>query len=389
MFAGIAGSLVTLACSESSDPPGGTHGSIDAGGSGTSAGTGASSGGAPSAGAPSAGGMGGSPTSSGGSSPVGTGGSPSVGGGTSVAGSGGASAGAPASGGSGAGGTEPASGGTASGGSAPTAGAGGASGSPGSSGEGGQPSGGAGGSGSTGKGFFVEDFESSPTGKAPMGWDTFLDWNKNPTSPTGSTVVVDESKPHGGSRSLHVKGSPAQITRPLPANTNKLYVRAWFWFSRQLGNHKSSESPSPNHETLIAIRKTSGSASDEIRFGEIKGVIGTNEVPSDNIAPKMDQWYQGPSVPAGSWACIEVAFLADTPIDTLHAWANGTLVHEITSPDQWQNGTLPSGWMMGQPANWMDGYFVEVVLGWHSFSSAENELWIDDIVLSNERIGCE
>jgi hypothetical protein len=40
------------------------------------------------------------------------------------------------------------------------------------------------------------------------------------------------------------------------------------------------------------------------------------------------------------------------------------------------------------PATWLDGKFVEVVLGWHSFSSATNDVWLDDLVLSNAPIGC-
>ena len=32
--------------------------------------------------------------------------------------------------------------------------------------------------------------------------------------------------------------------------------------------------------------------------GQIKGVIGTNQVPTDNIAPIMAQWYSGPTISA-------------------------------------------------------------------------------------------
>jgi hypothetical protein len=213
----------------------------------------------------------------------------------------------------------------------------------------------------------------------PTGWDNFIAWNKNGMNPSGDTLaLVDETRARSGKRSMHFHGgqNPAQITKALPTGTNKLYVRAYFWMTRQLGNNAMG-----NHETLIAIRGMSGGANDEVRFGEIKGTIGTNEVPSDNIAPKMEQWYKGMSVPANEWACIEVAFLADQAQHALHAWHNGTLVHEITSGDQFQNGTMP--------ANWLNGKFLEIVLGWHSFSSNTIDVWMDDLVLSNERIGCE
>jgi hypothetical protein len=134
---------------------------------------------------------------------------------------------------------------------------------------------------------------------------------------------------------------------------------------------------------MIGIRGTSGGANDEVRFGEIKGVIGTNEVPTDNISPKMDRWGMGPVIPANTWACIEVAFLGDMATHALRAWHNGTLVHEVTSSgaDQWQNGAMPS-------MTWMNGKFTEVILGWHSFSSVDADIWMDDIILSTSMIGC-
>jgi hypothetical protein len=250
---------------------------------------------------------------------------------------------------------------------------GGASGAAGDAG-----SGGAGGGSVPPMGFLLEDFEAGTKGQAPATWDTFIAWNKNGHNPSGDTLaLIDDTRAHSGTKSVHYHGggNPAQITRPLPANTTKLYVRAWIYMTRQLGMN-----PGANHETLIGIRKTTGGANDEVRFGEIKGVIGTNEVPTDNIAPTMDRWGMGPAISANAWHCYEVAFLADTPQHTLHAWVDGTLVHEVTAPDQWQNGVMP--------ATWLDGKFVEVILGWHSFSSATNDVWLDDLVLSNAPIGC-
>ena len=212
----------------------------------------------------------------------------------------------------------------------------------------------------------------------PAGWDNFIAYIAKGSNPNGATLaLVDSTRAHTGTKSVKVHGGqqPAQLTRPLPTGTNKLYARAWIWFTRQLGMN-----PGANHETLLGIRKAVGSANDEVRFGEIKGVIGTNEVPSDNISPKMAQWGMGPVVAPNGWRCIEVAFLADQAQHTLTAWADGVMVHAITAPDQWQNGNLP--------ANWMNGKFVEFIMGWQSFSGIDTDLWIDDVVLSNSPIGC-
>jgi len=165
-------------------------------------------------------------------------------------------------------------------------------------------------------------------------------------------------------------------------------VRAWVYMTRQLGQQTAM---SANHESLIVLRRVSGNANDEVRFGEIKGVIGTNEVPSDNISPTMDKWHlaTGPLVPANTWACIEVSFLADASPNTLHATSGGTSIHDITSigTDQWQNGAMPSDWL-AQKFKGDSGNAPEIVLGWQSFSSAANDVWMDDLVLSSSRIGC-
>ena len=98
------------------------------------------------------------------------------------------------------------------------------------------------------------------------------------------------------------------ITRALPSGTNKLYLRAWVYMTRQLGNQPMSSNA--NHETLLGIRAVSGNANDEVRFGEIKGVIGTSyPIVGDNGSPTQPSWYSDPSVPANAWACFEVAFL--------------------------------------------------------------------------------
>jgi len=253
--------------------------------------------------------------------------------------------------------------------------------------------GGAGGSGgSPATGFFTEDFEASTTGMQPTGWDNFISYQKNnPQNPAGSILALtDTMHVHGGTKAVHFHGdgNPAQLAKALPKGLTKLYVRAWVYMTRKLGQQTDS---SANHESLIVLRRTSGNANDEVRFGEIKGVIGTNEVPSDNISPTMTQWHMatGPVVAANAWACIEVAFLADASPNTLHATSGGMAIHDITTIDttQWQNGAMSADWLAqkfaGEGSN-----APEIVLGWQSFSSAANDVWMDDIILSNDPIGC-
>ena len=319
------------------------------------------------------------PTGSGGSSPgtagaagkSSSGGSAQTNGGSSSGGSGNA-AGTP-NGGSPSGGTGPATGGSATGGS----GTGGSAtgGSAPQAGTGGTAGGSVGGGGAPANALLSADFESDAVGKQPAGWHNFIAYNTDATNPQSNLqAIVDATRPHRGNNSLHVKsdGSPAFLTLPLPANINKLYVRGYFYMTRKLG-----QNPGANHETLFGIRKDKDT---EIRFGEIKGVLGVNETPSDNITPKMDQWGKGPLIAADKWVCIEGAFIGDKTQHEVHGWADGTEVISVTSGDQWQNNV--------EPATFLNGYWKEFMIGWQSFSSAANEIWIDDLVLSPTRVNC-
>lgn len=59
---------------------------------------------------------------------------------------------------------------------------------------------------------------------------------------------------------------------------------------------------------------------------------------------------------------------------------------DVTSvgKDQWQNNTMPADWL----AQKFGGTPAEIVLGWQSFSSAANDVWMDDLVLGTAPIGC-
>ena len=258
-------------------------------------------------------------------------------------------------------------------------GTGGGAGTGGGSGTGGNTNTG----GNTGAGvLFSEDFESQTLKSAPADWGHFVAWQQNGPNPNqGVFALVDNTKAHSGKNAIHIKGDakPAMITRALPQGTDTLYVRAWINMNRQLGAN-----PGENHETLIALRGKAGDANDEVRFGEIKGVIGTNEVPTDDIAPKSSEWGKGPSFAPNTWHCVEVAFLAKPAYDELHASINGMSVHTIDGADDWNNRSLTK-------PGWLEGNFVELALGWHSFSSklAAVDLWMDDIVVSTQPIGCD
>ena len=228
--------------------------------------------------------------------------------------------------------------------------------------------------------FFSDDFDADTTGKAPTGFDAFIAYTLNGQNPSGTTLaLVDETRAHSGKKSIHVHGgsSPAQIGKTLPTGLTRLYMRAFVFMTRPLGMHDQTTS---NHESLFVLRKNPSGADNEVRFGEIKGALGTNEVPTDDISPPSAQWGKGQVIPANDWVCVEVAFLGDLPQHQLLAYANGTLVHSVTAPDQWEHKVAG--------ATFLTGKFVQAVFGWQSFSNVETDVWIDDVALSTAPIGC-
>lgn len=226
--------------------------------------------------------------------------------------------------------------------------------------------------------LFSDNFESGTANTQPAGWENFIGWvpNNGNTASGAQYALVDSTKAYTGTKSVHFKGgaAPAQLIRQLPAGTQRLYTRAYVNMSVAMGNVAGD-----NHEHILGLKKTKD-ANDEIRVGQIKGVLGTNHIPSDNIAPKMSQWYSGPQMAANTWYCVEVDYLADQAYDTLRMRVNGNEVHSITSSSDWNNGALA--------ADWMSDKFNYVMFGFHSFSGRSADVWMDDIVVSTQPIGC-
>ena len=228
------------------------------------------------------------------------------------------------------------------GGSAATGGSTGTGGSAGKSGTGGAAGAGA-------ATFYTDDFESDMAGQQPAGWDNFIGYIYKTTNPSsdGSSALADATHTHNGSKlAAHFKISgsdPVFLQHALPAGTNHLYLRVFVYLTTAMGDLPMSGGD--NHETLLGLTGDPTSANTQIRFGQIKGVIGTNQVPSDNIAPIMAQWYSGPVISAGTWHCIEALEFdgSNTTYVTRSEAPTQTgqpLIRSITAPTDWQNGAL-------------------------------------------------
>lgn len=233
--------------------------------------------------------------------------------------------------------------------------------------------------------FFQEDFESTALNAQPANWDNFLGYNFNASNTTNGQyfALVDNAKAHSGSKSLHLKGGKAIITRALPANTRRVYMRAYVNMTKQMGNVQGGDAGS-NHEHLMGIRGKQTDVTSEIRVGQIKGTLGTNEFGADDIAPNDSKWRSGPQMNANTWYCVETAILGDTAYNEVHMWVDGALVHSVTSVADWTHKGATAS------PNWIGDKFKDVMFGYYSYTEGNmsTETWIDDLVVSSKPIGC-
>jgi len=156
--------------------------------------------------------------------------------------------------------------------------------------------------------------------------------------------------------------------------TNWWPARGYFYITHQIGMDTSSD----NHESLVGI--TADPSHTSLRFGQMKGSVGVSLASDDNLAPPMAKWNMPPIISANEWQCIEVEFDGSSAYNALNGWSDGMAVFSLTQGSDWGHSA--------EPGSWMNGLFGYVQIGWESFSSEKNDVWVDDLVISTARIGC-
>lgn len=86
------------------------------------------------------------------------------------------------------------------------------------------------------------------------------------------------------------------------------------------------------------------------------------------------------------WHCLGLGFLDDGDESQMFAWNNDELIFSIEDRDDFAPGGLSD-------AHWLTEHLHEVMIGWqswlHSGDAINENIWVDDIVASTERIGCK
>lgn len=230
--------------------------------------------------------------------------------------------------------------------------------------------------------LFTDNFEDTPVDNQPAGWGNFVGWQANNTGNAkewGNYALVDETDAYTGKRAAHFKtnnGSPALLVRPLPTGLQRVYLRAYVKMNVQLGNRVGID----NHEHIMGLKASAVSAGGDIGVGQVKGNLGTFYAPTDTFT--LAAANPGLKVlQPNTWYCIETAFIGAKSYNQLFMRVNGNVAHSITTNQDWASNSMGNAWL--------EDKFNFVMFGFHGFSSRDAEVWMDDIVVSVDPIGCQ
>lgn len=258
--------------------------------------------------------------------------------------------------------------------------------------------------GACGTAKICDDFESYAEVAPPDGIWTFLGPD-NRSAGSKTTLVVDTSKAYSGSRSLHVTaprgygGAWIATTEGLPFENNVMWGRMMIYI----------ENPGPKHLDFMRV-------STAIFNGQPVGLEGYIHYGLVGFGGKklgfqyMNRYDAGNGeafnrsstpIPESRWVCIEWHFdgspegvrgpstsSPSAPKSELRAWLDGEAHEDMTRVP-----TTPNVCCGNASEEWTAPPFEMLQLGYKNWQpdSAEGEneeVWIDDVAVGTERIGC-
>ena len=225
--------------------------------------------------------------------------------------------------------------------------------------------------------LLCEDFERYPANGLPLGPWHVTAW--------GGAVTVDTEHPHSGTRSVHIHdngtvdderaflGVSGAPIFPVPGNV--VFGRMMIWLQAPPSQHDS------HWTNILGTGKVPGQTyTANMMYGGqyAPGVMGAYYA-SDGVECVQ---HGTVALPVQRWACLEWRF--DGPANEMDFWLDGVSAQDMTVLDQGQwcdHDTLGGQWT--QPT------YDELDLGWeHYHPSDPIDMWIDDVALDGQRIGC-
>ena len=237
--------------------------------------------------------------------------------------------------------------------------------------------------------LFCDDFEDDLSGAFPA-----APWQDDTGS--GASVVVDGLQAFSGNQAVHVNAPPNQAYRRgffsleqgssdvFPAASHAMFGRAMMFLDA-----------TPNaavHWTIIQAdgRAAAGTHDAYYRYGgQQQGGAGLMANYETNSGVSTDCYsHSAARMPVQRWACVEWHF--DTDRNEMQLWLDG---NELTDMHVVDRPTTPGSGCLGNATGgqWLaPPEFTGLRLGWENYqvSSNDRNLWIDDVAIATERVGC-
>jgi len=207
---------------------------------------------------------------------------------------------------------------------------------------------------------------------------------------TAATMTVDATKPfHATGKSLHIvapAGTPNAVIvkegAPLfPIAGNVMYGRVMVWLTQTpAGNYHWNNFQSAG---IIPTSMRYGKYGWGGQNGKVLAGYTVRLDPSDAALVDCSN-PSASAMPEKKWACLEWKF--DGVANEMHYWFDGVLLADVDVVGKGtrcvNQGDLGSTWLAPT--------FANLTVGWQQYQASTGalELWMDDLVMSTQRIGC-
>jgi len=243
-----------------------------------------------------------------------------------------------------------------------------------------------------------DDFESSAAGSKPAG--------ALRAAEEGASLSIVDGMAYSGSRSVKIsvpKGDNTfrsamlafDDTGKLPTPENVLYGRAMYFFeSLPMTDLEwrmvvgKGMIPGKTYRSIYSYGGALPVMGPDGSFvgSEFVALYDTPDYYDDPMSsPHTNCWSHANQIaaPVGKWACIEWKF--DGPNNEMQLWLDGIGVAGMDIKGQGDACSGPDG-----QYTWEAPAFTEIYMGWETYlpDMQDRTVWIDDVVISTQRIGC-
>jgi hypothetical protein len=238
----------------------------------------------------------------------------------------------------------------------------------------GVPDAGASDAGATCTAAFCEDFERYDGGIPKGPWSV---------STNSGSIAMDPTKSHSGSRSVHVTNAGANsYEQAYISMTGPFFPVPDYW--GRVWMYVTAVPSQTTHWTNIQgegpVLDAGNNSRASVRYGGQYSPTMMANYDTSNAA--TDCWQHSMfHMPAGRWACYEWRYQHSE--NHMELWVDGTNI-----------GDNVDGGGMGCIGNDLNGKWILPVfdtlrLGWEHYQTSDPiDLWVDDVALDTQRIGC-